>query len=90
MTDQEREDLEYFASLLFSDGELAKIMEMDPDEFRLIMKMESGEIYKTVTKARFQSECRIRQGIINMAERNSTPAQTMAIELMKRMRKDSI
>lgn len=90
MTDQEKENLDYFASLLYSDMELAKILKMDYQEFRLIMKMEKGIIYETVTKARFVSESRIRKGIIDMAERGSTPAQTMALDLMLRLRKENV
>lgn len=90
LTDEEKESLEYFAGLLYSDSDLAKILQMDAEDLRLQMKMQRGEAYDIITRARLIAESQIRKGIIDMAARGSTPAQTMAMELMQRMRKDNL
>lgn len=89
LTPEEIQNLEDFAELLFSDRALAVVMELDPDEFRIAMKMQNGLIFQAVTRARLKSEGAIREGIIKMAARGSTPAQTMAMDLLKGMKKDN-
>lgn len=90
LTDEQRDNLAHFASLLFNDEKLAIIMDMPADEIRLAMKMKQGEIYRIVAAARLQSEAVIRDGIIKMAARGSTPAQHQALELLRSMKKDNV
>lgn len=90
LTDEQRETLAHFASLLFTDDELAEIMEIDPAVVRTSMKMKKGEIYREITTARYQSEAIVRDGILKMAARGSTPAQNQAVDMLKRMKKDNV
>lgn len=90
MTEEEAENLSEFAKLLFSDEQLATLIQMDQSKFKLQMRIPDSEIYKIVTVARLETEALIRKGIIEMAARCSTPAQAMATDLVAQMKKHNV
>lgn len=89
LSEEEIQNLEHFASQLFSDDQLAILLEIPEDEFRLAMKTKQKPVFNTVAAARLKTESSIRESIIEMAKRGSTPAQNMAEEMLKQLRKDN-
>lgn len=90
LNQEEKDTLSEFAGLMMSNDDLANVLEMPKREFRIAMLMEDNEIFRIVTKARLITESKIRKGIIDMAERGSTPAQTSAEALIRNMKKDNV
>lgn len=90
LTTEEKENLEHFSKLLFCDRKLALIMGLDVDEFKTKMLLEDGEIFKIVSKGRLTAEAEIRESILDMAKRGSTPAQNSAEELLKQLKVDNV
>ena len=90
LTDEEKENLEHFAGLLFPDRELALIMDLDVEQFKLQMLLEKGEVFQIVAKGRLTAEANIRESIIDMAKRGSTPAQNSAEQLLKQLKVNNV
>jgi len=89
LTEDEQTNLSHFAELLFSDEQLAALLEMHPKEFRIEMMKKGSAIYKTVTASRIKSEASVREGVLAMAQRGSTPAQTIALKYVEQMKIDN-
>jgi uncharacterized protein with PIN domain len=71
--EQQLSEIEKFGALLFSPNEIAIILEIDEDEF-------SEEIQNKKTKASkgfLMTKAGVRESIIEMAKRDSSPAQTL-------------
>ncbi len=90
LTEEEKENLEHFAGLLFNDRDLALIMGLNVEAFRMQMLLEKGEIFEIVSRGRLKAEAEIREAIIEMAKRGSTPAQNSSDALLKQLRKDNV
>lgn len=90
LTDEQKESLKEFAGLLLPNDDLAVMIGMPKDRFRLAMLMEENEIFEIVMAARLITESTIRKGVIDMASRGSTPAQTSAEAMIRNMKKDNV
>lgn len=85
MTDQDIIDAEKFAKLLFTDEQLATLLNMTPQEFRVHMSIPDGIMRKAVLRGRLTTEAELRTAIINAAKRGSSPAQAMAVQYLNRV-----
>ena len=85
MTDQEKEHLEYYASLLLSDAELDQVMEFPKDTVKVAMLAGSGDIAKAVSTGRLKVKCELHESLLTTARRHSTPAQQMAMDMLKKL-----
>lgn len=85
MTDKERENLEYYASLLLPDAELDQIMEFKKGTVRLAVLSDEGDIAKAVNTGRLKTKCEVNESTLHAARRHSTPAQQMAVEMLKKL-----
>lgn len=85
MTEQEKANLEYYASLLLSDAELDQVMEFKKDTVRLALLDGDGDIAKAVSTGRLKTKCELHESLLTTARRHSTPAQQMAVEMLKKL-----
>lgn len=76
MTNENSKAIEDFASLQFTDNEIALIMNMDIDD--LIDKFRSD-----IDRGRLLAEAEVRRAILTMAKQGSTPAQKQFMDLNK-------
>lgn len=85
MTDQTLADAEKFAKLLFTDDQLAVLLQMPVQEFRVHMADRSGPLHEAVMRGRLITESEVRAAVINAAKRGSSPAQAMALQYLNRV-----
>ena len=85
-TEEEYNEIEHFASLLYSDEELSRILEVPAEDLRLEMMLRKGELYRRITRGRFITESAHREAAIKMSQRGSTPAHTQVEELIRKMK----
>lgn len=96
LTDEQKEEIEALAGLRFAPEIIAVILEVDvatflaaygykDEDIRKILDRYNAqsELFKTVEKGRLQSEAELRKSIFDMAKAGSSPAQTMAREIIK-------
>lgn len=74
------EKIEEFASLQFTNAEIAKIMQIDVN--MLIAKYEDN-----IDRGRLLAEAEVRKSILQMAKQGSTPAQKQFVELNARAKR---
>lgn len=86
LTAEELKELEAFTELLYTDEELAAILEVPVARLKAEFKKEHSQVARTITAARFRVESSLRKANIQMALRGSTPAMAQANELLKRLK----
>lgn len=79
-------ELSEFATLMFSDAELAEILEVTTAELKAEMKITESPVRRTILAARYKVEASIRKAQIDMALRGSTPALAACLDLIKKMK----
>lgn len=79
------EKITELAKLLYTQKEIAIITEIDLKKFKTSMYDETSQIYKAYMSGILQSQLEIRKAIIKSAERGSTQAQKMYLELQSTM-----
>ena len=77
---------EYFAGLLYTDEELARILELDKDELRFELAAGTTPLARAIARGRFLRQSRLRQAELTMAEAGSSPALASARAMADRMR----
>lgn len=85
MNDQLLIDAEKFAKLLFTDDQLATLLEMPTQEFRVHMSQPHHPLRLAVLRGRLTTEAEVRTAIITAAKRGSSPAQAMAVQYINRV-----
>jgi hypothetical protein len=90
LTDEQAAEIAEFAELLFNDDDLAAILQVDPQTFRIEMMKKHSQLYGIVKTSRLKKEAEIRKSIMDMAVRSSTPAQTLAMKYLMKLRVDNV
>jgi hypothetical protein len=78
-------DAEKFAKLLFPDEQLATLLEMPAQAFRVHMSDMESPLRLAVLRGRLTTEAELRTAIITAAKRGSSPAQAMAVQYLNRV-----
>ena len=86
MTDQEVESVKYFAGLLYTDAELADILEVEPAEVKALMRDVGNPLRRVIITERYKVESAIRESQINMAKHGSTPAMDACNQLIRKIK----
>lgn len=86
LSEEELKELGLFAELLFSDKELAEIMQVPPAKLKAEMMIENSVVKRTILASRYKVEASLRKALIEMAQRGSSPAATACSELLMKMR----
>lgn len=71
------------AALFFTPREIAQMLELPAEAFISECCIEGGVLYKAFYSGRLQGEVDLRTGIMKMAKAGSTPAQAMAMDMLK-------
>lgn len=77
-------EVKRLSGLFFSPKEIAEMLELEESEFMLQCNIVGSAAYKSFKGGRYQGEIDVRTGIIKMAKAGSSPAQTMALDLLKK------
>jgi len=71
------------AALFYTPTEIARILEVDTEEFENQIKSEHGEAYKSYYKGYYLSDISLRKSILDSAINGSSPAQTLMRDIQK-------
>ena len=79
------DELRNMAKLMFTPPQIAVMLELDADALAIAVAEENAGtgIYSAFWGGRYECEAEIRASIMKMANAGSTPAQAIALELMK-------
>lgn len=83
ITEEELKQIRELAALFFTPREVAIMQELPIGDFVLVCEDPSSRIYNAFHAGRLQSEVDVRTAIIKLAKSGSSPAQTMALDLLK-------
>lgn len=81
-SDDELLEITRLAGLFFTPAEIALMLELD-STFYIDVTVIGSNSYKAFNGGRLQGEVDLRTGIMKMAKAGSSPAQTMALEMLK-------
>lgn len=81
-SDEILQQVRELAKLFFTPKEIAIILELD-DFFGMQCLDESSPAYKAYMAGKLQSEMELRKNILQLANSGSSPAQTMALDMLK-------
>ena len=82
--DEELAEVEALAGLFFSPREIAVMMELMLPEILEQLDNSEGNFYCAFQKGRLQNEVDLRKSIFQLARAGSSPAQTMAMDLLNK------
>lgn len=96
LSEEQKEEIELLAGLWFPVEIIAVIMEIDVALFlrhygyneetisQILHKYNAqSELFKTVERGRLKAEAEVRKSIFDMAKAGSSPAQSMAKEIIR-------
>lgn len=77
-------EVEELAMVFFTPQEIATILEVPFTEIEESLMDEQTAFYIAFHKGRLQSEYDLRKSIVKLAKSGSSPAQTMAMDLLQK------
>lgn len=87
-SEEQLSEIESMASLFFTPEEIAVNIEVDPDDFLLCIKSQTGPAYTRYMAGRLASEIELRKAIQQSALHGSSPAQQMMRDWHNRSKYD--
>jgi hypothetical protein len=87
LSEEELKDLEAFAGFIFSDKELAEILDVSETQLAAEMKKPDSKIRKTIVASRYKVEASLRKVQIDLALRGSTPAMAICNDYLKKIKR---
>ena len=84
ITDEEIALVEELAALYYTPKEICIIVELNLAEAKEQIEVEEGNFYTAFQRGRLQSETDLRRSILMLAKAGSSPAQTMAMDLLNK------
>jgi len=82
ITNEELIEVENLAGLFFSPREISLMLELRINEIYEQLDSNQGNFFRAFQKGRLQNEVDLRKAIIQLARAGSSPAQTMAMNLL--------
>jgi hypothetical protein len=79
-------DITELAKLFFTPKQIAIILELDPDEFATRCNIEGTPEYSAFYRGQLISEKDLREKILLLASQGSSPAQSMALDMLKKLK----
>ena len=89
MNDKFLEDLETYASLMFTKSEIAIILEIPEQRFMEVLNDHPPSLV-AFQRGRLKREAEVRKGIFDLAQNGSSPAQTFAMKLIENAKADDL
>lgn len=84
ITAEELAEVESLAGLFFSPREISLMLELPLPEILEQLDINDGNFYRAFQKGRLQNEVDLRKAIMQLARAGSSPAQTMAMDLLNK------
>lgn len=78
------DQIKHLASLFFTIEEISIMLELDEEECVSEVKSKGSQLFNAFHGGRYEGEIKVREGIVTMAKAGSTPAQTLAMDLIKK------
>lgn len=85
LDEKKLKSLEKFASVFLSLEELEVLMQLPPDTLVTELTDEQSPVSKAINRGRLQRKAKLRAAILLSAEQGSSPAQTLAMQMLKEM-----
>jgi len=76
-------EIEELAAVFHSPKEVALMLEIEEAKMQEWMEAQDNEVYRSFQKGRLQSEFELRKSIVRLAKSGSSPAQAMALDMLK-------
>ena len=89
LNDKFLEDLETYASLMFTKSEIAIILEI-PEQRLIEALSDHPPSLIAFQRGRLKREAEVRKGIFDLAQNGSSPAQTFAMKLIENAKADDL
>lgn len=80
----ELKQVEELSELFLTPREIARMLQIDCQIILEQIDAEDGQLYEAFMRGRLQSEVDLRKGILQLAKAGSSPAQTMAMDLLNK------
>jgi hypothetical protein len=84
ITAEDLKEIERLAELFFTPKEIAIMLEVSTDDILSAIADENSEVYRSFYSGRLQSEVELRRSVVKLAKSGSSPAQTMALDLLNK------
>ena len=83
LTDEQKETIERAGTAFCKPSEAAKLAGIDFDTFKQALQDEESDIYAAYYSGLENSKLEVKESIITIAKQGSSPAQTLAIGMLK-------
>ncbi len=90
LTDVDLKTITDLAALFFVPAEIAMMLKLNETEFKAACNNTRTKVYDAYYSGYLQGQVEIRTGIMKMAKAGSSPAQTMALEILKQAKSKMI
>lgn len=81
---EELAEVERLSALFFTPREISLMLELDIRQINDQLDQKEGNFYCAFLKGRLQNEVDLRKAILQLAKAGSSPAQTMAMDLLNK------
>lgn len=83
LTAEQLQQVKELAELFFTPRQVAQMLELPADAFVAECEITGSDIYRAFYSGRLQGEVDLRKAVLKMSKAGSTPAQAMAMDLLK-------
>jgi hypothetical protein len=84
LSEEQKKEITDLAAVFFTPKEIAVIMEWFYENVAEDMQDQESDFYKAYYKGRLQSEYDLRKSVVKLAKSGSSPAQTMAMDMLNK------
>jgi len=87
LTDEQLKQVEEYASYFFSPKEICIILGID---HKTTLTIEGSEFSNAYQKGSLLSQAKVRKSIIDLAQKGSSPAQALAVQMMDKIKINNV
>ncbi len=84
-TEDVLQEIERLAALFFSPKEIATVTGIDKTLFLRDLKIEDSQIFRAYYTGKLKSESELRESIVKLAKRGSSPAQSLLVKILDKV-----
>jgi len=85
LSDEEKKTVEEFAALLLKPEEVALICQLNPEQAEIDMIDKEGDFYLAYMRGFYLTKAKIRKSVVEMAQRDSSPAHNLSHKLISQI-----
>lgn len=90
LTDEELQQIEEFAGLLFTPEQIAVLMDLPEADLNTAIRSPGHVAYLAYQKGYLMASATLRRSIIKLASQGSTPAQKMMLDLLQEIKRELV